>query len=197
MKKLLKKIKKLKLEKRNLIIIIIIVCITILSTSIFTYAKYQRQANSVAPLEYALYILNTNPISDTIKISDIKPSNDEYVYPFSISNFKNKDRLETDLEYTLTIKTTTNLPLDFRLVVNDDYKTNTNNAFIKDELIQDADGTYFRVMASDKKTFSFKENETNYYYLVVKFPLNYIDSKYQDITEFINIEINSKQVIEE
>ena len=50
-------------------------------------------------------------------------------------------------------------------------------------------------MKAPDSNFSYREDETNYYYLIVKFPLNYVDSKYQDITEFLSIEINSKQVI--
>lgn len=187
--------KKLRINKKNWFILISILLIIGGGISYATYAKYEIHAKSIAPLEYALYILNTNPISDTIKLSEIKPSNNEYVYAFSVSNFKDKKRLETNLEYSLIIKSTTNLPLEYRLVINDDYKNNSNNAFISDEITQDDDGTYFRVMKAPDSNFSYKENETNYYYLMVKFPLNYLDSKYQDITEFLSIEIYSKQKI--
>lgn len=182
-------------NKKYLIFLISLFVILVLGISGVTYAKYEMHANSVAPLEYALYILDTKPISDTVKLSEVKPSNNEYVYAFSVSNFKDKKRLETNLEYNLSIKVTTNLPLEYRLVVNDDYNTNKDNAFVSDEVIQDSDGTYFRVMNAPSSGFSYKEDETNYYYLIVSFPLNYIDSKYQSITEFISIEINSNQVI--
>ncbi len=187
--------KKLRINKKYTFIIIGIILIFSLGISYVTFAKYQVHAESVAPLEYALYILDTKPISDTIKLSEIKPNNDEYVYAFSISNFKDKKRLETNLEYSLVIKATTNLPLEYRLVINDDYKNNFGNAFLKDEIKEDGDGTYFRVMTAPDSNFSYKEDETNYYYLIVKFPLNYADNKYQNITEFISIEISSKQVI--
>lgn len=187
--------KKLWNKRQNIFIVIGLLLIFVGSFWGVTYAKYEMHAKSVAPLEYALYILDTKPISDTVKLSEVKPSEDEYVYAFSVSNFKDKKRLETNLEYDLSIKVTTNLPLEYRLVVNDDYNTNKGNAFVSDEVIQDSDGTYFRVMNAPGSNFSYKEDETNYYYLIVSFPLNYIDSKYQSITEFISIEINSKQVI--
>lgn len=187
--------KKLKINKKNWFILISFIVLLSVGITSITYAKYEIHAKSVAPLEYALYIIDLKPISDTVKLSEIKPSNDEYVYAFSVSNFKDKKRLEVNLEYSLVIKSTTNLPLEYRLVINDDYKTNTGNAFVSDEVVADSDETYFRVMKAPDSNFSYREDQTNYYYLIVKFPLNYVDSKYQDITEFLSIEINSKQVI--
>ncbi len=187
--------KKIEISKKNLVLLISFIVLISVGIVSITYAKYEIHAKSVAPLEYALYIINLEPVSDTVKLSEIKPSNDEYVYAFSVSNFKDKKRLEVNLEYSLVIRSTTNLPLEYRLVVNDDYKTNTSNAFVSDEVVADSDGTYFRIMKAPDSNFSYRDDETNYYYLIVKFPLNYVDSKYQDITEFLSIEINSKQVI--
>lgn len=187
--------KKIEIIKKNLVLLISFILLISVGIVSITYAKYEIHAKSVAPLEYALYIINLEPVSDTVKLSEIKPSNDEYVYAFSVSNFKDKKRLEVNLEYSLVIRSTTNLPLEYRLVVNDDYKTNTSNAFVSDEVVADSDGTYFRIMKAPDSNFSYRVDETNYYYLIVKFPLNYVDSKYQDITEFLSIEINSKQVI--
>ena len=175
--------KKIEISKKNLVLLISFIVLISVGIVSITYAKYEIHAKSVAPLEYALYIINLEPVSDTVKLSEIKPSNDD------------KKRLEVNLEYSLVIRSTTNLPLEYRLVVNDDYKINTSNAFVSDEVVADSDGTYFRIMKAPDSNFSYREDETNYYYLIVKFPLNYVDSKYQDITEFLSIEINSKQVI--
>ena len=187
---------KLLKNKKFIIIFISIILIFLILLLIFelTIARYQKEVKSNAPLEYALYILNTDPVSDQIKIGDITPRNESYIYSFSVSNFKDEERLETNLDYTITITSTTNLPIDYRLVINDDYTTNTSNSFVSDELITDEDGTYFRVMKTSPTRFTYTEKETNYYYLVVDFPINYIDSKYQDISEFINIKIESNQV---
>lgn len=188
--------KKLKIKK-SYVIIACIASILLGVTISFTYAKYQREAISVAPIEYALYLLDINHITESIKIENIKPSNDSYIYGFSISNFKYGDRLETNLEYTLTIKSTTNLPLEYRLVINQDANTYTGNDFVSDEIVQDEYGTYYRVMKAGEKYFTFTDNQTNYYYLVVNFPIDYIDSKYQDISEFLIIEVDSKQIVNE
>ena len=75
---------------------------------------------------------------------------------------------------------------------NDDNATSIKKT---DEIIQDEDGTYFRIITTETESFSFREDETNIYQLVVHFPQEYNTINYQDIIEGIEITVNSKQII--
>ena len=94
------------------------------------------------------------------------------------------------------IRTTTNLPITYELYKN---ITNLNEATsikISDEVKKDADGTYFRYIVTNEDYFSYVDDEVNYYTLVVYFPSEYSSFKYQDVVEFIEINIDSMQMIE-
>ena len=60
----------------------------------------------------------------------------------SISNEKDGNIAETDIEYNLKIRTTTNLPLSISLLENEN-----NIADITTNVEKDTDGTYFRTIA--------------------------------------------------
>ena len=96
----------------------------------------------------------------------------------------------------MKIVTTTNLPLSYRLFLNDDYTSPTaTNIITSDVTAADEYGTYFKTMSTDTKYFSYLYNETNLYTLVINFPKTYTDAKYQDVLESIEIVIDSKQIL--
>ena len=100
------------------------------------------------------------------------------------------------MSYDLSIRTTTNLPLEYELYLNEDYKdSGASTIFTSDNTEQDSDSTYFRNFKTDTKYFSYLYDEKNTYQLVVRFPKDYIDYKYQDIYESIEITIKSKQIV--
>ena len=100
------------------------------------------------------------------------------------------------MEYDLKIRTTTNLPLEYRLYSNQNYNdTDALNIITSDEITQDEDGTYFRIIKTNTESFSYKEKKENIYQLVVYFPQKYNTINYQDIIEGIEISVDSKQVI--
>lgn len=161
-----------------------------------TFAKYKTEATSQAEIQAAFYLLNDEYQSAEVKLDSLEPRDDEYVYSFSVSNNKSNKRTETSLEYELKIVTTTNLPLSYKLYKNEDYKTGTN-IITSDTILPDEYGTFFRTICTEKEIFTYSENKTNIYTLVVKFPKEYNKTEYQDIIEAIVIEIESKQLIQE
>ena len=161
-----------------------------------TFAKYTTELSSKGEIQAAFYLLNDEYQSRNIKLDSLEPRNEEYVYTFSISNNKNNQRTETTLEYELKIVTTTNLPLSYKLYKNEDYKTGTN-IITEDTISADEYGTFFRELTTEKEVFSHTEDKTNIYTLVIEFPKEYNQTKYQDIIEAIVIEINSRQLIQE
>ncbi len=161
-----------------------------------TFAKYKTEATSQAEIQAAFYLLNDEYQTAEVKLDSLEPRDDEYVYSFSVSNNKSNKRTETSLEYELKIVTTTNLPLSYKLYKNEDYKTGTN-IITSDTILPDEYGTFFRTICTEKEIFTYSENKTNIYTLVVKFPKEYNKTEYQDIIEAIVIEIESKQLIQE
>lgn len=162
-----------------------------------TLSKFTSSSSSDVKADVAFYVLKTDYQTENILLDEIAPRDEPYIYNFSIANNDGNNRLETNLSYDLSVRTTTNLPLEYELYLNEDYATSgASSIFTSDETILDSDSTYFRKFTTDTKYFSYLYDEINNYQLVVYFPSNYSDYKYQDIYESIEITIKSKQVID-
>lgn len=186
--------KKFLMFNRLTVLIIILAILTFVIP--ITYSVLKTDTTSDFKLDTAFYILKSDYYSKQIKLDDISPSETAFVYDFSVSNFEGDKRLETLMDYDLEIITTTNLPLTYELYMNEEYETGASNIIVNDSIEADNDGTYFRYLKTDTVRFGFEENTTNYYHLVVKFPKTYESFEYQDILEYVEVVINSKQVIE-
>ena len=161
-----------------------------------TLSKYTSNSSSDVKTDVAFYIVKTDYKTEEILLDEIVPREEPYVYTFEVSNNDGKNTTETNLSYDLSIRTTTNLPLEYELYLNEDYKdSGASTIFTSDNTEQDSDSTYFRNFKTDTKYFSYLYDEKNTYQLVVRFPKDYIDYKYQDIYESIEITIKSKQIV--
>ena len=189
--------KKNEVRKRIIkLLILVFVLILLIKMITFTYSKYESRANTKPNIIVAFYVLNKDYQSMNLNLDELFPREEPYIYTFSISNTKGQKRCQTDLEYELSIKTTTNLPITYELYKNQNYNDDNATSIKKtDEIIQDEDGTYFRIITTETESFSFREDETNIYQLVVHFPQEYNTINYQDIIEGIEITVNSKQII--
>jgi hypothetical protein len=190
--------KKLKLIIKLLIAILsLILLIKLIS---FTAAKYESFARSNADVDVAFYLLEKDYKTMTLNLDSLFPSSTPYTYKFSIGNTDGNKNAETDLEYELSIRTTTNLPIKYELYMNEEYTdTNAQNIIKTNEIKKDTeeDGTYFRYITTDKIELQYTNPETNLYQLVVYFPEEYNTEEYQDVIEAIEITVNSKQILEE
>lgn len=180
-----KNLKKILVFFASIILIVIIIR--------YTFSRFQNDVNAVATMDAAFYIVNEDYQSMNINLGAIEPRNQKYEYNFSISNFEESKRAEVNLEYDLVIVTTTNLPLEYELFMNGN---NTQNVITSDVTNQDSYGTYFRTLKTDTQVFEFTSDETNTYKLTIYFPPTYKDIKYQDVIEGIEIQVNSRQIIE-
>lgn len=189
--------KKNEVRKRIIkLLILVFVLILLIKMISFTYSKYESRANTKPNIIVAFYVLNKDYQSMNLNLDELFPREEPYIYTFSISNTKGQKRCQIDLEYELSIKTTTNLPITYELYKNQNYNDDNATSIKKtDEIIQDEDGTYFRIITTETESFSFREDETNIYQLVVHFPQEYNTINYQDIIEGIEITVNSKQII--
>ncbi len=185
-------------KTRKLILSILITLIFLCSFLLAlpkTFSLYETSSNGTANISYAFYVLKTNYFTQEIKLGDILPRSDPYTYNFTVSNFDNRGRSEVDLEYDLSIRTTTNLELDYELYIDEEYDDpGATDAIVTDNITADSDGTYFRHLTTATKYMPYTTATTYNYQLVVYFPTRLNPSQYQDVAESVEITIDSRQI---
>lgn len=180
------------LKANKLTILFIILTVTMIFVP-FVYSRFISETTSNYEIETAFYILDSNYYGKTINLGGIIPRNTPYIYAFKISNNDGTDRLEVPMEYSLSIITTTNLPLRYQLYMNNNYES---SIITNEENIQDDFGTYFKEITTADEIFGFEEDETNEYELYVYFDEEYDTFNYQDIIELVDIKIETSQILE-
>ena len=185
------------ISKINILIIVLLLLIKIMP---ITLSKYQSSGIGNTNSNIAFYLLTADYLTEKIKLSDLIPSDNPYIYTFTISNKKGEKTSEVDIEYVLSIVTTTNLPLRYELYENSNYQdSNAVNLITDSNTVTelDEDGTYFQTFTFEKEELFFSTPTTNTYILVVYFDQSSNDAKYQDAVEGVRIIVDSKQIIEE
>ena len=185
-----------KLRRLYAKLIILVLCLLIIARIfVLVLSKYESIANSYANVEIAFYLLKEDYKTMTINLAELLPQDNAYVFDFSIGNEDGIEMAEVDIDYELTLRTTTNLPLTFELYMNEKYTdVGATNIIKENNIAQDEHGTYFRTMTTEKVNLSYKDAVTNLYQLVVYFPKNYNQEIYQDIIELLEINVDAKQV---
>lgn len=184
----------LKIIKLPLLLVVLFSILFLMPT---TFSRYQNRAVSNTGISVAYYVVDTNYFTDEIFLTDLLPSSEPYVYNFDVSNFKRGKRTETNIEYELSIRTTTNLPLRYYLYLNESYTTSGAQSIISSDVTAlDSDNTYFRTMKANIENFTYMQDQTNHYQLVVYFPETFDDYDYQDVYESIEITIDSRQKLD-
>lgn len=190
-----KKKKNINVNKLKFLIILILIFVIIKIVN-FTISKYEASSNSSADLGIACYILKDDYQTMSVNLGSLLPREEPYVYSFTVANNDGTNRTETNLEYDLTIRTTTNLPIQFELYKNENYTdAGAQNIITSVNTEADECGTYFTTYTIPKTNFGFTSNEQNTYNLVVYFPSIYSAIQYQDVIENIEIVLESKQII--
>ncbi len=159
-------------------------------------ARYESTAVSNTELEVALYALEEDD-DYTISLNEMVPREEPYVYKFTVTNTDKNGRLsDVKLYYDLKIIATTNMHLNYKLYKNQNYLSPSANSIVNLDIVApDEDGTFFRTLTTSRVYFGFEEVETNEYTLLVYFPETFKNSKYQDLIESIQINIDSQQVV--
>ena len=149
------------------IIILLITAICLIRNSI---SKYRSTAHSSAEVNLAFYMFKETDISQDLKLESILPRVDPYIYTISVANYDGSDRTETAINYSFELKTTTNLPITFKVYNQNDLTTDLVNSV---ETTADDDGTYFKTIKVTGGTFGFLQNEQAIYKIYVTFPPQY------------------------
>ena len=171
-------------------IAIFLLVVFIINIMEITYSKYSSSANGDAAANIAFFIVDVGTYENTISLNNLEPSNNDYIYKFTVNNFKNNKRTNVKLDYNLEFVTTTNLPLTYKI-----YKEGTNNIITSNEIIQDVDMYFNKLSTNEAGSFSYEENQTEEYTLVVNFPITYNDKpdEYQGLIDSFMIKINATQ----
>lgn len=188
-------------KKRFLLVVLGMFLLIFVAFKLFqiAYAAYESSAKLNANIEKALYILEEGGLSFNIDLNKIEPSSSPYIYKFSISNFYGSKHSDVDIEYQLSIRSTTNLPLVYELYRNQNYDDSSAiNLFDSFMVQQDEDGAWYNFFEGrEKYFFSYNEDSTDIYTLVIYFDEQYKNVlDYADNLENIEVKIDSHQVIE-
>lgn len=154
------------------------------------FSRFFTDSAGTAVGDIAFYTIEPGTETQTLKMFDVKPDGKDYIFNIDVSNFKDGNVSEVDLEYSLELMTTTNIPVDYKIYLNDQ----TVNDFQNKEIIQDEDGMYFFKFSTPNQRFEKEKEMTNHYQLVVNFPANYNEEVYQDLMDHIEITITATQV---
>lgn len=185
----LKNNNKLKIE----VCIFVVLLVLLVFLIPYTLSRFKTEARSTAEVDIAFFVANDQYTHQDINLYDMEPGS-ENDYTFSVSNTKDGNRTEVNLTYYVEIVSTTNLPLDFDL-----YLTNSgiDVPFISEEEIEsDDDGTFFKVIKTPSRTFDYSSDYLDSYKLHVKFPSEYVNYKYQDVAENIEIRVIARQILD-
>lgn len=161
-----------------------------------SYAFYNSKNDLILDIQTAMYVIDEGEMTFNIDLDKIIPSDEPYVYAFSVSNFNATTESDVDLEYELNLETTTNMPLSYKLYYGS-YNRENDDIIASRQLKQDVDNSWYNVLeVSGKRQFTYKEKKTDNYYLVIDFPLAYKNNiEYSDAMENIQVVIKSKQII--
>ncbi len=161
----------------------------------FTQARYETNTEINVSPSLAFFIVDVQSETGQIKLEEMVPREQPYLYVFNVSNFNSERRANVDLTYSIEIITTTNMPLDFRIFKGAGMTTNEIDS---DTTTTDVNGVYYRhLVINDVSTMSYTTDTTDVYTLWVKFPSSNMNKpdEYQGVIDLVDIKINAEQVV--
>ena len=161
----------------------------------FTQARYETNTEINVSPSLAFFIVDVQSETGQIKLEEMVPREQPYLYVFNVSNFNTERRANVDLTYSIEIITTTNMPLDFRIFKGAGMTTNEIDS---DTTTTDVNGVYYRhLVINGVSTMSYTTDTTDVYTLWVKFPSSNMNKpdEYQGVIDLVDIKINAEQVV--
>ena len=202
--KYLRERKALKRQKRTKLLMAVTIIFVLYRIVFGVFSLYESNAESTADVDLAVHILYDDYVRKSVALDSMLPG-DSQTFTFTISNFYvDEDTGETvisdtDMEYDLVIKSTTNLPLQYKITKNQAMleENNISNA----EIIQDEYDTYFSILLEESGEFDLNvgtERDITYtdtYIVKIDLPSGYTEEKFAGIKDAIDIEINGRQMV--
>lgn len=172
--------------------VVLLICLILFSFMFIrlTYSVFHTDSNGTVSNKIAFYVLEARTQTQSIKIGNLSPDGQDFSYDIEVANYTSGKVSEVDLEYSLIIVTTTNIPVTYKLYKND----GTTNIIGTKEIIQDSNMMYFFRYSPQVGSFTHGSVERDKYTLVVNFPASFNKEKYQDLIEAIEITVDANQV---
>ena len=188
-------------EKRRFLLfafILIMALFTAFYLLRMAYARYETNAILKADVDKALYIFEDEKLQFNLNTEGIVPSSDPYKYKFTVSNFKDDKTSEIDIEYNVTVKTTTNLPINIEIFKLDASANKGPNLVSGAVVKKDEDNSFYRLYKVPTTYQMLYANKvTDYYQIEITFPEVYKNSMtYENAIENIDVILESKQIID-
>lgn len=185
-----------RVKRRIKCLICLFILVAIYRILFDSYSLFESEANSTADVDVAFFCIEDTYDAETINIGEIGPDDTEpKEFKITVSNFKIEDgekyRADTNIEYDLEIRTTTNLPLKYELYVDNGKKDVLNN------IKQDEYNTYFKSIYEESSNKLDKaKDQTKTYTLKIYYPEGeeYRKSEYQNIIDCIEVKIDARQI---
>lgn len=181
------------MKKKQIILILLIVYILIFGVNT-TYSMYNSRRDSKVELSFAKIIFNNEELNNlSIPINNLVPGK-EIVYKFKISNNKDGIRSEINIGYSIVVETFKIMPVQIELwnadgmvLVCDEENFSRN---VENKLICD----------TEEKVLSYNEDKEDEYSLKISFSDKdnedmLWNEEYADLIDFIDIKINSYQLV--
>jgi len=192
-----------KINIKNLIVLIIIIVLLVVGISI-TMSRYMSDAQTVLDVDVAFYVVKDNYVQEgNIFLNNLypRPSTEPFNYVFTVANTDGTNTAETNIEYTVELEITTNLPLQFSI-----YKKENEGSEAKltsaDDIanyveLDDAGDSYVRKIIIKSGNFTFEETQTDTYRIEVVFPEEYAEyEEYEGMIDNVNLRLEAKQKID-
>ena len=174
----------------NKITLVVFFILIILLSIKFTFSSYEGKVDGKVVSDIAFYLLEAGNYSESLKMFEVVPDGNNYIFNVDVYNYKDNTRSDVNLEYELSLVTTTNLPIEYQIYLGDD----ATNIISSKEVFQDEDMMYFNRFMTGTRTFSKDKDMIDKYKIIVNFPKEYNDSKYQDLIDSVEVVIESRQV---
>lgn len=223
--KYLRERKAIRVKRRMKLLIALVILFLVHKIIFSSYSLYESEATSTANIDVAFFTLENEYQTKVISLEDVLPG-DTKTCTFTIANYHDNNAYdendpnskqyiisETDMKYTLKIRTTTNLPLEYKLYKNQSETVEHLTNILETETVEsqnmytDEDSTIFKYLVQSSLTdeqkadgitdfgeFKYGNAEINSYRLEIYFPEEYVDSSYQNIIECIEISVEASQI---
>ena len=180
------------------IVFIFVAIVVIVNLVGETYTRYESNVDLSAEAATAFFVVDQGTYESSISLTGLIPSLEPLYYRFYVANYdEDENKTNVDLTYKIKFETTTNLPLTYEIVRNEDFNGSYTNIIDSTSVRQDDNDVYYNVL-TDNDTYSFghRQKEEDEYILKVVFPQSYKDypDLYQGVIELFSIIIDASQV---
>jgi flagellar basal body-associated protein FliL len=184
------------MKKKTIILILIVAYVLIFGVNT-TYSMYNSKSNTEVKLDFAKIIFNNEETNSfSLPISNLIPG-ESLEYKFKVSNNKDGNRSEINIGYSITIETFKILPATIEL-----YNTDTEKLILTcNEDLFERNAENKLICNTEEFKLDFNSDKTDNYKIQISFEEHNDNNdiwteEYSELIDFIDIKINSWQIVE-